>query len=666
MKFKTFCSIALWIAWIAALPGNAFSAQGMRVSSPAAAIQAPTLKWRHRGCESSWCETGWYSSPAVADLDQDGSPEVIGAAYSLFILNGSDGMKKYPAIDPPGGRAWPGAVVADLEPDGDLEIVTAHGEGYVNVFDHQGRLVWSRQPTPARELRSLAAYDLDGDGDLEILVASTKGDTQWWVYEHDGRLRPGEWPQHQDTSEGYSWGCYNQNLAAGDLDGDGRAEVFGPNDTHYLAMFEDDGRQTLASLIYGLDHEGTQKVWAQVGVHVDHAVDLRGWAYCGVEHRPNFANSAPILADLDANGQMEAVVVGNVYNCGTSPYTDLYEMPFIFNGDRTRWKAGPYDWTVIPEPDGQAAPVSEDYRVIENSLPNPVAADLDGDGKLEILYASYDGRVHAYWLDKTEHGDWPYAVNHPAEGVIRFASEPVVADLDGDHQAEVLFASWTQKGSGKTGRLHLLDALGRPIHEIDLPPAFGSADWNGALAAPTLANLDADADLEVVLNTAHSGLVAYDLPGTAAARILWGTGRGSYLRSGSPARGNLSRSELQVDRRRAEPNETVTFTLVLRNPGPAIAAASAEAGLVQGLVYAGGLGASAGNPGYANNTVSWSGPVPTNQPVFIWFKARIDPGLPAPTRIDQAARLDDGSGQLLLLHTPLFIHGHGLFLPVIH
>ncbi len=41
-------------------------------------------------------------------------------------------------------------------------------------------------------------------------------------------------------------------------------------------------------------------------------------------------------------------------------------------------------------------------------MPNPAAADLDGDGKLEILYSSYDGRVHVFWLDKTEHGNWPY------------------------------------------------------------------------------------------------------------------------------------------------------------------------------------------------------------------------------------------------------------------
>jgi hypothetical protein len=67
--------------------------------------------------------------------------------------------------------------------------------------------------------------------------------------------------------------------------------------------------------------------------------------------------------------------------------------------------------------------------------------------------------------------------------------------------------------------------------EINLPAAY-SGEWNGALAAPTLADIDGDPDLEVVLNTAHSGFVAYDLPGTAGAQILWGTGRGNYWRDG--------------------------------------------------------------------------------------------------------------------------------------
>ena len=96
----------------------------------------------------------------------------------------------------------------------------------------------------------------------------------------------------------------------------------------------------------------------------------------------------------------------------------------------------------------------------------------------------------------------------------------------------MIFGSWVQKNTNRTGKLHILNYLGQSLQEVDLPPAF-SGNWNGALAAPTLANIDGDSDLEVVLNTAHSGFVAYDLPGTANAIVYWGTGRGSYLRSGT-------------------------------------------------------------------------------------------------------------------------------------
>ena len=92
-----------------------------------------------------------------------------------------------------------------------------------------------------------------------------------------------------------------------------------------------------------------------------------------------------------------------------------------------------------------------------------------------------------------------------------------------------------EKGTHQTGKLHILSSTGVPIHQLSLPVAFGSPDWNGAMAAPTLANIDFDPDLEIVINTAHSGFVAYDLPGTGDARVLWGTGRGNYLRSGVTA-----------------------------------------------------------------------------------------------------------------------------------
>ena len=496
-------------------------------------LQAPVLKWQYGGCYASWCETGWYSSPAVADLDHDGQAEVIGAAYTLWALNGATGAVKWSATN--GSRVWPGVAVADLTGDGTLEVIAGRGSDQLTVYTAAGATLWTRNPFGGGEVRTLAVADLERDGQVEIIVGRAGGGAtrQLSVYAPDGSVRAG-WPARRDGEVGYGWGMYNANVGVADLNHDGYQEIIGPTDTHYITALDRNGNQLSTHTRYNAYNPVGPKVWSQVGVHVSDAVDLRGYADCGTEHRPNFANSAPTLADVNGDGTREVVVVGNVYNCGADPYTDLYYMPFILNADRSRWRGNGFDWTSIPAPDGAAAPLSEDYNIIESVAPNPVVADLDNDGYQEILFASYDGRVHAYWLDKTEHGHWPYAVYHAAEGFYRFASEPVVADLDNNGYAEVLFTSWTQKGSNHRGKLHILDYLGNPLFEVELPAGrASSATWNGALAAPTLANLDADADLEVVVNTAYAGLVVYDLPGTAQARILWGTGRADYQRTGA-------------------------------------------------------------------------------------------------------------------------------------
>jgi hypothetical protein len=494
-------------------------------------IKPPALKWQRGGCYSSWCETGWYSSPAVANIDADPQVEILAGSYDLVALDGVTGALQWRAEN--GSRVWPGIALADLSGDGSLEIIVGRNTDQLTVYNISGGEVWSLHPFGAGEVRTLAVADLENDGLVEIIVGRASGGStkQLNVFEPNGTVRPG-WPARRDGEPGNGWGMYNQNAAVADVNNDGKKEIIGPTDTHYITALDQGGNQLLTNTIYNAFNPVGQKVWSQVGVHVDHAVDLRGYANCGTEHRPNFADSAPVIADIDNNGSREIIVVGNVYNCGTDPYTSLYQMPFILNADRSRWKASGFDWTAIPPPDPADAPISENYSVIETAEPNPALADLDGDGYQEILYASYDGRVHAYWLDKTEHGKWPYSVYKPAEGFRRFASEPVIADLNNDGKAEVLFTSWVQKGTYSTGKIHILDYLGNVIHEIDLPAAVG-ADWNGAMAAPTLANMDTDADLEMVLLTAHSGVVAYDLPGTANAKVLWGTGRGGYTRSGS-------------------------------------------------------------------------------------------------------------------------------------
>ena len=145
----------------------------------------------------------------------------------------------------------------------------------------------------------------------------------------------------------------------------------------------------------------------------------------------------------------------------------------------------------------------------------------------------------------------------PPKGSIRFATEPIVVDLNNDGKAEVIFASWTQNGSNAPGKLYIVSWDGNLIQSIDLPRDT-SDDRGGSLAAPTIANIDADLDLEIVVGTINKGLVAYDIANSARARILWGTGRGSYQRTGLAPAAIYYNSSLMTHTKRSailDPNQ---------------------------------------------------------------------------------------------------------------
>lgn len=617
-------------------------------------VQAPVLKWSHGGCYTSWCETGWYASPAVADLDGNGSIEILGGAYTLFVLSGEKG-ELLDRIDTAGSRIWPGVVVTDLDRDNKNEILIAQGGGYLYVLDQDLNILWSRQPV-TNELRGLSVSDLDDDGTLEIIVTgAVYGKINTWVYEHDGTLRSG-WPQLIDDS-GYAYGVFNDNAAIGDIDNDGNGEIVIPSDVHYICAYESNGNQIPANAIYG------GKGWGQVGVWEDPEPELRGWGKCDgtrlESFRTNFAHGPATIADMDGDGTTEVVATGNVNECpgGSGEYTGVY----IFNADRSRFNGSGYDWKYPPIETGE--PLSEDWTEIESAQPNPVLADLDGNGELEILFASYDGRIHAFWLDKEEHFNWPFSVYRG--GSLRFASEPVVADLDNDGFAEVIFASWAEKGSHQTGFLHIVDYQGNLIHEVSLPTAFGSPDWNGALAAPTLANIDDDQDLEAVLNTAHSGFMAFDLPGTENARVLWGTGRGNYRRTGSLEQDSLMDSTLRLQPFLPVPGDIISYTIELLNPGRSLLSVQITSTLPNGVFYRGDATASSGSVTVSNGVISWTGEVLTAQPVTITFSTIVDTSITEPKSLVHTIQFDDGLGNIFQQNAIAMVNGFAIYTPLI-
>jgi len=492
----------------------------------------PSFEWSR--CPAGYCDTGWYASPAVGDVDGDGQVEVLWGGYRLMAVDGATGALEW-TWPPSGdhGRLWPSPVVADVDGVAGLEIAIGNGLGELVVLDGTGspKPGFPVQPFgTSNELRSLAAADLDGDGALELLTGRTgSGPTVWSVVQSNGATRPG-WPRLQGGDLGYAAGCYNQNLGAGDLDGDGLPEVVATSDVHYMATFEADGTQREASDAFYDFNDRT--AWGQVGVHFEEAVDLFGYVDCGSaardHRRPNLASAAPVVSDLDGDGALETIVIGDFYDPCVS-YDLLFQQPVILAPDRRRWAAGPYDWSVTPAPDAASAPLSVDYGEIESIQQNPMVVDLDGDGEREIVFPSSDGRLHAFWPDGTEKHGWPVDLNPGAGGTIRFASEAASADLDGDDKLEVLFHVWTEKGSNADGELRIVDWQGNPLASV--PIARNGKTWSGALGAPTLANVDADPDLEVLSGTTSVGLVAHELPGTAGARLAWATSRGDFTRA---------------------------------------------------------------------------------------------------------------------------------------
>lgn len=81
--------------------------------SPSESVQNPKFLFNIK----TW-ETGWFASPAVVDLDGDGSKEIVLAQYSLFVYN-STGTQLSRATGT--GRIYSPHVIADVDNDGNLD-----------------------------------------------------------------------------------------------------------------------------------------------------------------------------------------------------------------------------------------------------------------------------------------------------------------------------------------------------------------------------------------------------------------------------------------------------------------------------------------------------------------------------------------------------------------
>ena len=479
-------------------------------------LQTPQLRVT---LPASWDEN-WFASPGVFDLDGDGSLEIVAARHSvLYVWSAAGDLLWLAPWGEEGGteeahgsdRSYCSPVVGDLDGDGDGEIVGVSGT-HAYLYDHSGHLVQT-YPYGDSELRALTAADLDGDGTAEILVVKTSDGPVTQVFDLAGNARAG-WPQVDTaTCDPCSdYGGYNQNVGAGDLDGDGDLEVISTYDCCHIGAFHDDG----APLPVDAGFAGPYV--ASVPMFHDLALAQQGWGGDGND-RDEFTDSPPVVADVDGDGGMEIVLVSDHELAGE--YINRGNSFWVLEPDMTR-TAG---WET-PKTTGEPLYTGYQDNIVQVA-PAPAVADIDpGRPGLEILAPSYDGQLYVWAVDGTLL--WTWRFDDPGDPFIG-ASEPLVADLTADGVPEILVVTYAIDDG--ISELVILSAAGAVLERVAL-------SGRGSMAPPTLADLDGDGQPELILSLKDSlggglgGVQIWDLPGASDNCLIWTTGRGDMLRRG--------------------------------------------------------------------------------------------------------------------------------------
>ena len=487
--------------------------------------------------------TGGYTAPVFGDLDGDGDLDVVsgnGTGGLLFhFLN--TGTAVAPAFTGTLGMSLSGLgglsrpALGDLDGDGDLDLLAGSAAGTLRYFEHTGAAVATAfversgagNPFDGVDIGSNSApalIDVEGDGDLDV-VAGAAGGTLL-LFENTGRATSPAFLARTGAANPLSWSVSTSNLTPtlADLDGDGDPDALaGSSGGNFFCLESFVARAPGPALqLTGLANPlgafdvGALSAPAFADLDADGDLDaiagedlgaIRHFENTGTLRTPAFAartgaanpldgrdvgdGAQPVVGDLDGDGDGD-VLAGR--SAGDFDY-------FANTGDAVT----PLFAAGVANPFGLASVGSTDSA--------PVFADLDRDGDLDLVVGRYYGGL-AY-LENTGDATAPAFAErtgaaNPFDGLdVAYYARPALADFDRDGDLDLVSGT-------EAGRLRYFQNVGSATAP-SFARGFGAAnpldgEDVGDRAAPAAADLDGDGDSDLVTGSLAGTFAVHYFP----------------------------------------------------------------------------------------------------------------------------------------------------------